>query len=167
MSFLKINNIRKYFGGVKALDDVSFEVEKGEIVGLIGPNGSGKSTLFNAIMNIFPKDSGEVILDDIDVTNKKTYQISSLGISRTFQDAKPLPQVSVVDNIDIAFQYNTDITLFNTFFRRRQLKEEEAANFIHINEMLDDVGIKSKLNHFAGDLSYGQGKLLEVLKVMA
>jgi ABC-type branched-subunit amino acid transport system ATPase component len=167
MSYLKLDKVTKSFGGVKALDNVSFEVKKGEVIGLIGPNGSGKSTLFNAMTSIFPVDSGSIVLDDINTTNKPTHEVARMGVSRTFQDAKPLPQISVADNLDLAFNYPTSINLFNALFRSKRLKEERAANLKHLREMLKEVGIPEKETVLAQDLSYGQGKLLEVLKVMA
>ena len=153
MSYLQLNNVTKSFGGVKALDSVSFSVEKGEVIGLIGPNGSGKSTLFNAMTSVFSVDFGSIILDDINITNKPTYEVARMGVSRTFQDAKPLPQITVADNLDLAFKYPTDISLFSAFFKSKRLKEERLANLKHLREMLIEVGIPEKESSLAGDLS--------------
>lgn len=167
MSYLQIKKITKSFGGVKALDNVSFEVEKGEILGLIGPNGSGKSTLFNAISSIFPVDSGSIVLDGVNITNKPTHMVAKMGLNRTFQDSKPLPQINVAENLDLAYYYPTHINLFNVFFRSKALSEQRTANLKHTADMLTGVGILKKKLVLAGDLSYGQGKLLEILKVIA
>lgn len=167
MALLEVKNVSKSFNGIRALKDLSFDIQKGEIVGLIGPNGSGKSTFFNLLMNAFKKDSGEVIFNDIDISKKPTHHISRLGISRTFQDGKCLPQIKLWENLDLAFRYKNKISLTNVFFRKRKLMEEEKIHKEKIKEMLENLGIESKFHAYAKNLSYGQGKLLEILKVMA
>lgn len=163
---LRLKNVSKTFGGIKALNNLSFEINSGEIVGLIGPNGAGKSTMLNAIMNTFKKDSGVVEFNGIDISSHKTFEITDLGITRTFQDSLPLPQITVRENIDLAHFYSNPITLANTFFRRKQLHAEEAANLVRAKLWLKKVGLEAKLNQPANSLSYGQGKLLEMIKVM-
>lgn len=163
---LQVENLNKAFGGKKVLQDLNFEIMPGEVVGIIGPNGAGKSTLMNVLLNIIKQDSGKIIFDDYDISNEKTNKITRLGIARSFQDSKPLPQISVHDNIDISFRYNNTIRLKNVFFNRKALKAEEAANLTKIKELLEEVGIPDKLNVQAKDLSYGQGKLIEILKIM-
>ncbi len=167
MELLEIKNISKSFNGIKALNNLSFEVKKGDIIGLIGPNGSGKSTFFNVLMNILKKNNGTAHFKGFDITNLKTYEIASFGISRTFQDSKNLPQISVSENLDIAFQYKNDISLKNVFFKRKKLKEEEKLNATKIKEMLKEFGLEAKFKSFAKNLSYGQSKLLEILKLQA
>jgi len=167
MSLLQIKNISKSFDGLKALHNLSFNVNDGEIVGVIGPNGAGKSTLFNAIMNHINKDSGDIYFDGINITKKPTHPIAGMGIVRTFQDSQPLPQISVQENLDLAFKYQTDISLVSVFGRHKFLQEEQQVHFTKIKELLHEVGLGSKLNVQAQDLSYGQGKLLEMLKVIA
>jgi len=165
-NILEINKINKSFGGNSVIKDLSFKVKKGEIIGIIGPNGAGKSTFLNTLLNIIKKDSGTIKFKNINISNKKTSEITRLGIARSFQDSNPLPQISVRDNIDIAFRYKEKINLKNVFLKNKKLKEEEEKNLIKIKELLKEVGISQKLNTNAGSLSYGQGKLIEILKIM-
>ena len=99
MSALSVNNLTKVFGGLTAVDDVSFEVQEGEIFGLIGPNGSGKTTIFNMISQYYPATSGKIYFKGQDITRKKTFEIARLGIGRTFQVVKPLKRLTVEENV--------------------------------------------------------------------
>ena len=99
MSILKLEGVTKSFGGLIAVNNVSFEVKEGEIFGLIGPNGSGKTTLFNLINHYFSVTSGRITFKNQNITNKKTFEIARLGIGRTFQKVKPLKRLSVEENV--------------------------------------------------------------------
>jgi len=99
MSALTISNLTKVFGGLTAVNDVSFEVQEGEIFGLIGPNGSGKTTIFNMISQYYSVTSGKIYFKGQDITNKKTFEIALLGIGRTFQVVKPLKRLTVEENV--------------------------------------------------------------------
>jgi branched-chain amino acid transport system ATP-binding protein len=100
--------VSRRFGGLKALTDFDFSVEKGQIVGLIGPNGSGKTTLFNVITGFYPADSGKVLYNGKDITRRKPYEIAKLGIARTFQIVRPLLGLSVLDNVTTAVLYGRE-----------------------------------------------------------
>jgi len=99
MALLEVKNLTKSFGGLLAVNDVSFQVEQGEILGLIGPNGSGKTTTFNCINQFFPVTSGDIIFKGKSIIGKKTHQICHLGIGRTFQVVKPLDRMTVLENV--------------------------------------------------------------------
>ena len=99
MALLEIKNLTKAFGGLIAVDNISFHVEKGEIVGLIGPNGSGKTTTFNCINQFFPITSGDILFNGKSINGLKTHQICHLGIGRTFQVVKPLSRMTVLENV--------------------------------------------------------------------
>ncbi|KKP38961.1 MAG: ABC transporter, branched-chain amino acid transport system ATP-binding protein [Candidatus Peregrinibacteria bacterium GW2011_GWF2_33_10] len=167
MPILQVKNISKSFNGIHALKDLNFDINKGEIVGLIGPNGSGKSTFFNVLMNVYSKDNGEIFFNNINISNKATHKIAELGISRTFQDSKNCPQIKVNENLDLAFRYKNKISLLNVFFQNKTLKKEEKEHMKKIKFLLKKVGIENKFNALAKNLSYGQSKLLEILKIMA
>jgi branched-chain amino acid transport system ATP-binding protein len=98
-ALLTLDNVSRRFGGLNAVDGVSFSVEKGEIVGLIGPNGAGKTTLINLITGVHPATAGRVRFEDNDITRARPYQIARLGIARTFQIVQPFPKMTVVDNV--------------------------------------------------------------------
>lgn len=164
---LSISNLTKSFSGIKALDNLSLEIKDEEIVGLIGPNGSGKTTLFNIITNLRTKDEGSINYDGFDISHLPTHQIANLGISRTFQDSCALPQISVRENIDIAFKYHNPINLFSALFRKKSLLGEENDHLEKMQDMLKEFNLEQKLNELAKKMSYGQGKLLEMIKIMA
>ena len=98
-ALLTLDNVSRRFGGLKAVDDVSFSVDKGEIIGLIGPNGAGKTTLINLITGVHPATAGRVRFEGTDITRARPYQIARLGLARTFQIVQPFPKMTVVDNV--------------------------------------------------------------------
>jgi len=167
MHFLEIRNLGKNFQGVPALQDLSFTLEQGEVLGLIGPNGSGKSTFFNVLTHLAPADQGQIFFQGEDITQQKTYEIARRGVARSFQDAHPMPQITVRDNLDLAFSYRTPVSLASVFWRRKALHNEEQIHFQGIRELLGKVGLQNKEQVLAQNLSYGQGKLLEILKILA
>ncbi len=152
MGILTLNNVTKNFGGLTAVDKVSFTVEEGEILGLIGPNGSGKTTLFNLINHFFPVTSGEIIFKGINITHKHTHEIAMLGIGRTFQVVKPLKRLSVEDNV-MAAAFAREST-----FEGARKVAREVLKFTH----LDHVAHQK-----AGGLPIAGRKRLEIAKALA
>ncbi len=152
MSVLKIDNLTKHFGGLTAVNHVNFEVNEGEILGLIGPNGSGKTTIFNLINNYYPVTSGTIKFNGNEITHKSTNQIAKLGIGRTFQVVKPLKRLSVIDNI-MAGAFARE----STFSGARKVATE-VLEFCH----LDDVAEMK-----AGSLPIAGRKRLEIAKALA
>ncbi len=152
MGILTLNNVTKNFGGLTAVNKVSFTVEEGEILGLIGPNGSGKTTIFNLINHYYSVTSGEIIFKGINITNKQTHEIAMLGIGRTFQVVKPLKRLSVEDNI-MAAAFARE----STFAGARKVARE-VLEFTH----LDHVA-----NMKAGALPIAGRKRLEIAKALA
>ena len=127
---LQIENIGKNFGGVKAVDDLSFNIDKGEIVGLIGPNGSGKSTTINLICGVFPADSGNISLDNLNVSGLPTHERVVSGISRTFQNIRLFKDLSVWQNVWVALQQDSNQSagwmqewFGNSKFQKEKIKE--------------------------------------------
>lgn len=152
---LEVSNLHKAFGGIKAVDGVSFSVKEGEILGIIGPNGCGKSTLFNCILGQLEPSEGAVKLDGRDVTNMRPSELNRLGVSRTFQLLQVFPELSVRENLILAGQEHKG-TMLSRFFGARDAGLSEAADRM--------IGF-FKLGHLAeakaGGLSYGQQKLLD------
>ncbi|MBW1780880.1 MAG: ABC transporter ATP-binding protein [Deltaproteobacteria bacterium] len=152
MSFFEVRNLVKYFGGLAAVNDVTLEVNEGEIFGLIGPNGSGKTTIFDMISNYFPPTSGTIHFKGEDITGLETYKICQLGIGRTFQVVKPLGRMTVEDNIIAAA------------FSRAKTKghaRDLAAETLAFCELAHRKDVLAK------NLPIGERKRLEITRAMA
>ncbi len=157
---LDVSNVKKSFGGVKALDKCSLSVEQGKITAIIGPNGSGKTTLFNVISRLLPVDTGKLVFGTEEITLLDDYQVSRLGISRTFQDVRLFENLTIRDHIEIAL-LNTDESLLKSMFRPQRVVVKR------VKEILSLVGLNKPLSTFATDLSYGQRKLLDLAIAIA
>ena len=152
---LQVANIRKVFGGINAVADVSFEVNEGEILGIIGPNGCGKSTLFNCILGQLRPTQGRVTLDGRDVTGMRPCDLNRLGVSRTFQLLQVFPQLSVRENLVLAGQEHQGTMLARLFGSR------DAGQGANADRMIEFFKLGHLGNEKAGGLSYGQQKLLD------
>jgi branched-chain amino acid transport system ATP-binding protein len=152
---LEARDLHRNFGGVRAVNGISFSVAQGEILGVIGPNGSGKSTLFNCLLGQIPPSAGRVLLDGEDVTGMAPAELNRRGVSRTFQLLQVFPQLSVRENLILAGQEHVGTRLRRLFGRPDAGLSAEAARMLHLFrlEALADLA--------AGGLSYGQQKLLD------
>ncbi|KKP79945.1 MAG: DNA phosphorothioation-dependent restriction protein DptG [Candidatus Moranbacteria bacterium RIFOXYA12_FULL_35_19] len=159
---LKIQNLSKKFGGVKAINACSFEIAKGEITALIGPNGSGKTTVFNLISGIIKQDSGKIFFDEKDITNFSVEQISNLGISRVFQQSKLFKNLTVRENLLLAID-NEDTKLWKNMFGLNKMTKEKKEK---VSEILKEFGISEIENKTASDLSFGQKRLVELARTI-
>jgi len=157
---LKINNVRKNFGGVRALDKCSLNVEKGKIIAIIGPNGSGKSTLFNVISKLIEIDKGNMLINNKKIVDLKDFEVANNGISRTFQDVRLFSNLTIQDHIEIALS-TKDESLLMSFFTRKEKRNKE------VKEILNLVYLNKSLDTYATDLSYGQRKLLDLAVAIA
>ena len=160
---LKIKNIGKNFGGVKAVDDLSFNVDKGEIVGLIGPNGSGKSTTINLICGVFPVDLGNISVNEQNISSLPTHKRVASGISRTFQNIRLFKDLSVWQNIWVALQQDSDQSSgwMREWFGNSKLQKEK------IKEILVFSGLGDRFDDLAGNLSFGEQRRLELARAIA
>jgi branched-chain amino acid transport system ATP-binding protein len=152
MAILEIRHVSKFFGGLAANSDVSFDVNEAEIVGLIGPNGAGKTTLFNCIVGYYPPSKGEVTFDGRRMNGLQPDKVCKLGMARTWQKVRPLTNLSVLDNVVVGAL-------------RRTNSVKEARE--HAHEQLRVVGLDSKSSISAGALPIGERKKLEVARVLA
>ena len=152
---LEVSNLRKSFGGITAVDGVSFDVRDGEILGIIGPNGSGKSTLFNCVLGQLQPTEGEVKVDGKVTNGMRPCDINRLGVSRTFQLLQVFPQLSVRDNLILAGQEHQG-TMFTRLIGRSDAGLGAAAD-----QMIDFFRLSHLATEMAGMLSYGQQKLLD------
>ncbi|KRP04791.1 MAG: ABC transporter ATP-binding protein [Pelagibacteraceae bacterium BACL20 MAG-120920-bin64] len=153
-NILEVNNVSKYFGGVKANEDISLNIEQGSIVGLIGPNGSGKTTLFNSIVGTHPIDKGSIKFQGTELSTLLVNQIPPLGLLRTFQQTKIYGQMTCMMNMKISKK--TSNNYFSMFEKIPKELDEEAE------QILSFVGLYEKRHLRAGELSFGQQKLLEL-----
>jgi ABC-type branched-subunit amino acid transport system ATPase component len=149
------------------MDDFSCTVDKGEIVGLIGPNGAGKTTLFNVISGFLPCDNGHVLFKNKNITGKPPYSINKRGISRTFQILRLIRQITVLENVMLAFKHQPGESIFDIFFKATKSRKIEATNREKAQQLLIDAGIGDNANDLAGNLSYGQQKLLSIMCCLA
>jgi ABC-type branched-subunit amino acid transport system ATPase component len=167
MTLLKVQKITKEFDGIKALDDLSFEIQEKSVIALIGPNGSGKTTLFNIITGFLEKYRGSIIYKGKDITSLKPYKIARLGIGRTFQNIRLFPQISVLDNVMLAYKYETGEDFLAALLQTNKMKAEDKANQLKAEELLKFAGLIEKKDKLGEELSHGQRKLLELARALA
>ena len=153
---LTIKSLSKHFGALKAVDEVSFEVKRGEILGLIGPNGAGKTTIANVVTGTYPKTSGSVIFGDTDISNLKPYQIARKGLTRTFQVVKPLIGMTVEENVLVGSLYGRD---------KRNTDMKNASK--RAREIIKLVGLESKKDSLVSDITLPDLKKMEFARVLA
>jgi len=159
---LKCTNLKKYFGGIKAVDNCSFEVKEGTITALIGPNGSGKTTVFNLISGVLKEDSGKIIFDNVDITHFSPEAVSNLGISRLFQQSRLFENLTVKENLLLALD-NEDTKFWKNLFGFNKITKEKEEK---IKEMLNIVEMKNFENKLTRELSYGQKRLVELIRTI-
>ena len=164
---LSIQDVNLSFGGIKALTNISFDIEPGKITGLIGPNGAGKTSLFNVISGIYTPTSGKVFYKDIEISKMKLDRINSLGIARTFQNIMVFPDLTLVENVLIGRQNRTKANLMQTLLRTKAEREERKAAIDRAIELLSYVGLEDKKDELAKNLPYGDQRQLDIARALA
>ena len=162
LPLLAATGLCKSFGGIKAVQDATIEVNKGSITGLIGPNGAGKTTLFNLLSSFIRPDKGRVIFDGEPIQHLQPYQIAQQGLVRTFQVARTLSRLSVLDNMLLAAQKQTGENFWQVQLQPHIVAKEEKQLKEQAMLLLESVGLAQKAQDYAGGLSGGQRKLLEM-----
>lgn len=163
---VSVRNLRRSFGGVPAVDGVSFDVAPGEIVALIGPNGSGKSTTANIVTGALHCDGGSLVVDGHDVTNKPAHAIARHGLARTFQIARVWGRMTVAENLLVAGTATADETIASALLRRRRLRSRQRELEVRVRDVLDVLTLARLENERAEVLSGGQKRLLEFGRIM-
>jgi branched-chain amino acid transport system ATP-binding protein len=163
---IAVDRLRRSFGGVPAVDGVTFGVDSGEIVGLIGPNGSGKSTTVNMLSGSLRCDSGRILLHGEDITKLRSHQVSRRGLTRTFQIPRVWGQLSVAENLLVAGTAVTDETASRALFRRKGLRRRQVELEARLLSILDTLNLTPLANQPAEVLSGGQKRLLEFGRIM-
>ncbi|MFB6250903.1 MAG: ABC transporter ATP-binding protein [Halobellus sp.] len=165
---LEVDNLRKTFGGLTAVDDASFRVERGSLTGLIGPNGAGKSTTFNLITGMLRPDAGSVTFDGEEITGETPHAIANRGLVRTFQIARELQEMTVLENMMLAPKFQRGETLWRSVTPgfRGNVIQQESELLERVWNVLEFFEIDHIAEEYAGNLSGGQRKLLELARAL-
>jgi len=164
---LKICGASKAFGGVQALQDVSFEVSREMILGMIGPNGAGKTTLFNLISGLYPPDAGRIFFNKKEIQGLPTHQRVRMGIARTFQNLALFENMNVLENVMVGQHVRTRCGFWGAIARTPGVRREEAACRENALALLDMVGLADQATKPSGDLPFGWQRLLEIARALA
>lgn len=164
---LEVRKIEKVFGGLAALEGVSFSIARGEILGLIGPNGAGKTTLFNVITSFLYPTSGEIIFDGEKISRLKPHIITQKGITRTFQNIRLFDQMTVEENVMVGRHSRSRAGVFSSVFRTSAQKTEEARIREKTNSLLEMVGLSGYNSMQAVSLPYGLQRRVEIARALA
>jgi branched-chain amino acid transport system ATP-binding protein len=164
---LELKGVGMYFGGLRALDGVDLVLEQGMIRSLIGPNGAGKTTLFNIISGLYPATQGEIVFLGRKITGMKPFEISRLGIARTFQNIRLFQHMSVLQNVMVGEHNQTKTGLMGAVLRTPSMRKEEKEAEKEALSLLEFVGLPELMNERAQGLPYGKQRLLELARALA
>ncbi|HEY5096050.1 MAG TPA: ABC transporter ATP-binding protein [Candidatus Eremiobacteraceae bacterium] len=167
MALLSLQGATKKFGGLTAVDNVTFDVEAGSIISLIGPNGAGKSTVFNLITGIYAPTAGSIVFDGRSIGGLKPHVVASLGISRTFQNIRLFSHMSVLDNVLVGRHARMRATPWDCAFRTPFARREEKSSEEAAQAMLDWIGLTRFTTEWARNLPYGMQRRLEIARALA
>jgi branched-chain amino acid transport system ATP-binding protein len=167
LALLTAKGISKRFGGVHALSDVGFTINRGEIYGLIGPNGAGKTSLFNVLTGIYAADGGEFMFDGLPLGGLKPNDVAARGIARTFQNIRLFANLSALENVMIGRHVRTHANVFGAILRDATTRAEEKAIEKRAYELLEYVGVDKRANALAKHLAYGDQRRLEIARALA
>jgi ABC-type branched-subunit amino acid transport system ATPase component len=166
-ALLEVDDVTIRFGGVTALDAVSFDIKEGEILGLIGPNGAGKTTCFNVMTGVYQATEGEIRFDGRPLTKLKRHKITRLGIARTFQNIRLFRSMTALENVLVGVDANSKVGLLNALFRTPLHRRTESAAIEEAYRLLEFVGVGGRAEELAENLSYGDQRRLEIARAMA
>lgn len=167
MKLLEAKSITMQFGGLKAVDSLSFHINQGELMGLIGPNGAGKTTVFNMLTGVYCPTSGDVIFNGQPITGLKPYQISHLGVTRTFQNIRLFRDLTVLENVLIAAGQHLTYGMPAAIFRNQNFLSQEKEAKEKALQLLSIFGLESKANDGSSSLPYGEQRKLEIIRALA
>ena len=164
---LRLEGITKIFGGLTALEDVSFSVKEGSITAVIGPNGAGKTTLFNIVTGLYTQTSGEVYLGGNKISFYNTENLAALGLVRTFQNVELFRQMTVLENVMVGLHTKSKSGIFSCAFKLPGQRNEEKYIEEKSRKWLEFTGIDDLADLTAGNLPFGKGRLLEISRALA
>ena len=166
MSFLVADDIAVSFGGIKAVHDVSFAVEQGEVFSIVGPNGAGKTTIFNLISRLYDTDNGTLVFDGTDITRVPAFAIAELGIARTFQNTELFDQETVLKNLLIGCHVHRRSNVIQDMFFVPSVKAQELAFRKQVEDVIDLLDLQSYRDQVIGNLPYGVRKMVEIARAL-
>ncbi len=166
-ALLSLEKVSIRFGGLKALADVDFALYPGELVGLIGPNGAGKTTVFNLVTGVYRPTSGRILFRSHPIAGRAPHAIAGLGISRTFQNVRLFPRMSVLDNVRVGFHREGRVGLFGSILRTPRFHDEETSLETRAYELLSIFSLDGFAGANATDLPYGHQRRLEIARALA
>ena len=167
MAMLEVKNIGISFGGLKAVDNFSLTIEKGQLYGLIGPNGAGKTTVFNLLTGVYKADHGSIFLDGKELTGKNTIEINQAGIARTFQNIRLFKELSVLDNVKVGLHNHHPYSTIEGIFRLPHYYTVEKEMNARAMELLKVFDLDKECNYKASNLPYGKQRKLEIARALA
>jgi branched-chain amino acid transport system ATP-binding protein len=164
---LEVDDVSIRFGGLTALDSVTFDIREGEILGLIGPNGAGKTTCFNVMTGVYQATSGQVRFDGTPLTKLKRHQITKLGVARTFQNIRLFKSMTVLENVMVGADAHSKVGFWDALLRTPRHRHTEGESTARAKELLKTVGITARHDELAANLSYGDQRRLEIARALA
>jgi len=170
MAFFELKNVTKTFGGLKAVDDLSFSVAEKEIFSIIGPNGAGKSTIFNCINGLYVPDTGSIRFKGQELIGKRPDQVAVSGIARTFQNLELFAHMSTLDNLMLGRHTAMTSSIFSVLglsFKKSKAAKEEMAHRRKVEEIIDFLELQSSRDQLVANLPYGKQKLVELGRALA
>mgnify|MGYP000987226988 FL=1 len=167
MALLQTTNVVKRFGGLTAVNKITFSVDEGRIVSIIGPNGAGKTTFFNSLTGIYRPEEGEILFKGQSLVGLRPDQVSARGMSRTFQNIRLFGSMSVIENILVGMHNQLRQNAFDTLFRSKKFNEEEKEAEAKASALMEYVGLKNVGNELAKNLPYGGQRRIEIARALA
>ena len=167
MSFLVAQDISIHFGGVKAVQDLSFSVEQGEVFSIVGPNGAGKTTIFNLISRIYDTTRGSIHFKGQDITRLATNQVAQLGIARTFQNIELFENETVLNNLLIGCHVHRETNLFEEIFFLSRVRQQELQFRSSVEDIIDLLDLQSYRHQLISNLPYGVRKMVEIARALS
>lgn len=167
MALLEVKNLSISFGGLRAVDDFNITIKKGQLYGLIGPNGAGKTTVFNLLTGVYKPNEGIILLDDKNITGKRTIDINKEGIARTFQNIRLFKELSVIDNVKAGLHNHHPYSAFTGIFRLPKYFKEEKKMTEEAMELLKVFDLDREADYLASNLPYGKQRKLEIARALA
>ncbi|MDQ1597554.1 MAG: branched-chain amino acid transport system ATP-binding protein [Microbacteriaceae bacterium] len=166
-NIMEVKNLTVKFGGLVALDDVSFNIKRGEILGLIGPNGAGKTTCFNAMTGVYKPTSGQVLLEGESLGGRQQHKITRLGLARTFQNIRLFGEMTALENVVVGLDARHGTSVLGALFRVPRHRREERTAIERGMALLEFVGIAENAAVLSRNLSYGHQRRLEIARALA